>query len=145
MYNFSSSNLAEVRGWTLLILEVRGQRSRSQLIQYRLNCVYCIIKLGRFVNPIGLEVSCEGHNGYHWQMWGALGCYALRCYILFYFDMSWQNSKLFNWRHILPRFLFINLVPLPKSFTTKCITRLSHLCSYFMRNFKLNKMTDINL
>ena len=48
----SSSNLADmltmVEGWTLLILEVKG----------------------------------EGHEGHYWQMLGAQGCYALRCYIL---------------------------------------------------------------
>ena len=26
----------------------------------------------------------EGHDGYHWQMWGARGCYALRWYILYW-------------------------------------------------------------
>ena len=38
----SSSNLAEiltmVRGWTLLILEVRGQRSRSQWTHMEISC-----------------------------------------------------------------------------------------------------------
>ena len=38
----SSSNFAEmltlVRGWTLLILEVRGQRSRSQGTNMKINC-----------------------------------------------------------------------------------------------------------
>ena len=47
----SSSNLADMftlmRGWTLLILEVKG----------------------------------EGHDGHHWQIWGARGCYTLRCNI----------------------------------------------------------------
>ena len=28
----------------------------------------------------------EGHDGYHWQMWGAQGCYALRCYIFYWND-----------------------------------------------------------
>ena len=50
--------LAIVRGWTLLILEVRGQRSRSQLTcmeislwtHFRLNHVCFFIELGRHVN-----------------------------------------------------------------------------------------------
>ena len=29
----------------------------------------------------GSQFKGEGHDGYHWQMWGARGCYALRCYI----------------------------------------------------------------
>ena len=46
-----------------------------------------LIKLVRHVNhgkPYWFWRSqCEGedHNGHHWQMWGARGHYALRCYI----------------------------------------------------------------
>ena len=58
----SLSNLSDmltmVRGWTLLILEVRGERSRSQWTHIEISCepntdliVVCfLIKLGRHVN-----------------------------------------------------------------------------------------------
>ena len=35
----------------------------------------------------------EGHHGYHWQIWGARGCYALRCYILEILDCSADFSR----------------------------------------------------
>ena len=123
----SSSKFAEkltlVRGWTLLILEVRGQRSRSQWTRMKISCepytdltiVWFLINLGRHVNH-GLgkpywfwrsEFKGEDHDGYHWQMWGARGCYALRCYIYLYLtltdlsqslDVCCNKSKL---RHLL--------------------------------------------
>ena len=30
------------------------------------------------------QVKGEGHERHHRQMWGARGCYALRCYILIF-------------------------------------------------------------
>ena len=46
--------------------------------------------------PLILEVKGEGHDGHHLQMWGARGCYALRCYIykMFYgraYPNFWKN------------------------------------------------------
>ena len=59
-----------------------------------LNIVCFFIELGRHVNHDEwmnsnwiwmLQVKGEGNDGHHWQMWGARGCYALRCYIFLYF------------------------------------------------------------
>ena len=70
----SSSNLAEmliiVRGRTLLILKVRGQRLMSHWTRMEMSCepntdltIVCfLIKLGRHVNhgkPIDLEVTVQ--------------------------------------------------------------------------------------
>ena len=57
--------------------------------EYRLNrCVFSHqLGLGRHVNHgkpywfLRSQFKGEGHDGYHWQMWGVRGCYALRCYI----------------------------------------------------------------
>ena len=104
----SSSNVAEMltvlRRWTLLILEFRGQRSRSQWTLREISCepntdstfVCFLIKLGRHVNHVKPywfwrpQFKGEWHDGYHWQMWGARGCYALRCYIFTVLQINFE-------------------------------------------------------
>ena len=76
------------------LFDFGGQRSRSQW-RMEICCapntdltVLCfLIKLGTHVNhgkPYWFwrsQFKGECHDGYHWQMWGVPGCYALRCYI----------------------------------------------------------------
>ena len=83
--------LTRVRGWILLILEARGQRSRSQWtrmenpIESNPLCASLsnLADILTTVNPIWRsQFKGEFHDGYHWQMWGARGCYALRWFFL---------------------------------------------------------------
>ena len=91
-----------------------GQSSRSQWTRMKISCepntdltVGCfLIKLGRHINhskPYWFwrsQFKGEGHDhdGYHWQVLGVRGCYALHCYIYCIFKMAigkwcWNGSK----------------------------------------------------
>ena len=90
--------LTMVRGWTLLIFEIKGQRSRSQWTYMEISlwtwkrlylCVF-LYQTWRTCKPwwedgpywfLRSQFKGEGQDGYRWQMWGARGRYALRCYI----------------------------------------------------------------
>ena len=88
-------------------IDFEGQRSKvkvimdiygNRLVNTKETKPLCISSsnLAKMLNPIDLESQFkgEGHDGYHWQMWGARGCYALRCYI-YYINISMRTCNVF--------------------------------------------------
>ena len=61
-------------------IDFGGQRSRSHLTRMEISCEpnTDLAKSYWFWRS---QFKGEGRDGYHWQMWGARGCYALCCYI----------------------------------------------------------------
>ena len=71
-----------------------------------------LVDILTMVNSIDFWMSQfkgEGHDGYHWQMWGARGCYALRCYICTLFtSVELVQSVFWCQRTVSFKHLFIN-------------------------------------